>query len=73
MPKRGAPPGIVPRVFAEDGGGYCRAARCCLCGHHIFQSQLCYGRLATDPKGFTRPLHSKCLREFELFTRALNL
>jgi hypothetical protein len=66
-------PGIVPRVFAEDGGGYAVAAKCCLCGARIVQCDLCYGRLATDPPDLTRPFHVRCRRDFELFTRALNI
>lgn len=73
MPNRVAPLGIVPRVFAEDSGGYYRAAKCCLCGSRIIQRDLCYGRLATDPPGLTRPLHVRCKSEFELLTRALSL
>jgi hypothetical protein len=64
-------PGIVPRVFAEGGGGYAVAARCCLCGKRIVQRDLRYGRLPTDPPGLTRPLHVRCKREFELFTLAM--
>lgn len=68
-----APPGIVPRVFAEDGDGYGLAAKCCLCGRRIVQADLCYGHLRSDPPGVTRPLHVKCQREFELFVLALAL
>jgi hypothetical protein len=73
MPNREAPPGIVPRVFAEDGGGYCRPAKCCLCGHSIVQRDLCYGPLPTDPPGLKRPLHARCKVEFALFTWALGI
>jgi hypothetical protein len=73
MSKGVAPPGIVPRVFAEDGGGYAVAAKCPLCGERITRRTLSYGRLATDPRGLNRPLHRQCRREFELFTRALDL
>jgi hypothetical protein len=73
MPRRVAPPGIVPRVFAEDGGGYAVAAKCCLCGKRIVKRDLCYGRLENDPPGLTRPLHVRCKHEFELFTLALTL
>jgi hypothetical protein len=73
MPNADRSPGIVPLVFAEDSGGYCRPAKCCLCGHRIAQRDLCYGRLPTDPPGLTRPLHARCKCEFELFTRALSI
>jgi hypothetical protein len=73
MPDAKRTQGIVPRVFAEDGAGYAQAARCCLCGIRIVQRDLCYGRLPTDPPGLTRPLHVRCRREFELFTRAMSL
>lgn len=73
MPNAKRTPGIVPRVFAEDGGGYAVAAKCCLCGIRIVQSDLCYGRLPTDPPGLTRPLHVRCKRQFELFTRAMGI
>jgi hypothetical protein len=73
MPKREAPSEIVPRVFAEDGCGYAVAVKCCLCGNRIVQHDLCYGRLATDPPGLTRPLHVRCKREFALFTQSLGL
>jgi hypothetical protein len=73
MPDAERPPGIVPRVFAEDGGGYYRTAKCCLCGERIARPNLCYGRLAGDPPGLSRPLHGRCKREFELFSRALGI
>jgi hypothetical protein len=73
MPNAKRTPGIVPRVFAEDGGGHAVAAKCCLCGARIVKRTLCYGRLAMDPPGLTRPLHVKCKREFELWTRALSI
>jgi hypothetical protein len=73
MPDAKRTPGIVPRVFAEDGGGYAVAAKCCLCGARIVKRDLCYGHLATDPPGLTRPLHVRCKREFELFTRAMSI
>lgn len=73
MSQRGAPSRIVPRVFAEDGVGYGKAAKCCLCGQRIVQRDLCYGRTPNDPASLTRPLHVRCKREFETFTRALSL
>lgn len=73
MPNAKRTPGIVPRVFAEDGVGYWQAAKCCLCGDRIAQRDLSYGRIATDPPGLTRPLHTKCWREFGLFARALGI
>jgi hypothetical protein len=73
MSKRAAPPGIVPRVFAEDGGGTYQAAKCCLCGQRIAQRDLSYGWLATDPADVTRPLHVRCQREFLRFTLALGI
>lgn len=65
--------GIVPLVFAEDGGGYAVPAKCSLCGIRIAQRDLCYGRLPSDPAGLSRPLHAKCKREYEVFTLALGL
>lgn len=71
MPNAERTLGIVPLVFADDGGGFAMPAKCCLCGERIVQHDLCYGRLATDPPDFTRPLHVNCRAEFELFMRAL--
>lgn len=73
MLDREAPPRVVPRVFAEDGGGYAVPAKCSLCGIRIAQRDLCYGRLPSDPSGLSRPLHAKCKREYEVFTLALGL
>jgi hypothetical protein len=73
VPNAKRTPGIVPRVFAEDSGGYFKTAKCCLCGDRIVQMDLCYGRMLDDPPSLTRPLHVRCKREFELFTRALGL
>jgi hypothetical protein len=73
MPNREAPSRIVPRVFAEDGGGYSRPALCCLCGQVIRKRDLCYSGLPSDPPCMNRPLHVRCQREFDLFVRALGL
>jgi hypothetical protein len=73
MPNAKRTPGIVPLVYAEDGCAYAVAAKCCLCNERIVLRDLCYGRLATDPPGLTRPLHTRCKREFDRFTRALSL
>lgn len=73
MPKRAAPPGIVPLVFAEHGGGNAVPARCCLCGGRIVQKDLCYGRLFTDPPGLSRPLHVGCKPQFEGSAQTLDI
>jgi hypothetical protein len=70
MSKRAAPPGIVPRVFAEDGVGYYQAAKCIHCGKRITADTLAWGRLANDPPSVSRPLHARCLREYQLFVLA---
>lgn len=63
-------PGIVPRIFAEDGGGYGRRAKCVHCGKRIAQDDLVWGRLVNDPPSVSRPLHARCLREYQLFVLA---
>lgn len=63
-------PGIVPRVFAGDGGGYTRDAKCVHCGERITRAALAWGRLTTDPPSLSRPVHASCLREYQLFVLA---
>jgi hypothetical protein len=70
MPKREAPPGIVPRVFAEDCGGYSRPAKCVHCSKRITRGTLAWGRLANDPPSLSRPVHARCLYEYQLFVLA---
>lgn len=65
------PPRIVPRVFAEDGGGYARPAKCVHCGNVIARATLAWGRLANDPPSMSRPVHERCLREYQQFVLAL--
>jgi hypothetical protein len=73
MLKREAPSRTVPRVFAEDGGGYALPARCVHCGKRIARATLAWGRLRTDPEGLKRPAHLHCLREYDLFAAALDI
>lgn len=73
MPNREAPLRIVPRVFAEDGGGYARPAKCVHCGRVISKRTLAWGRMVSDPEGMRRPVHVECAREYSLFCRALGL
>lgn len=73
MTKAQPTPRIVPRVFAEDSGGYALPAKCTLCGHVIAKRALKWSALPGDPSGLKRPLHEACVREYRLFTRALDL
>jgi hypothetical protein len=70
MLKREAPRRIVPRVFAEDGGGYARPAKCVCCGKVISRKDLSWQSLVSDPPGVIRPVHSRCAREHQLFVMA---
>jgi hypothetical protein len=70
MFKREAPPRIVPRVFAEDGGGYARPAKCVHCGKVISRKDLSWAWLASDPPSVIRPVHWRCAREHQLFVMA---
>jgi hypothetical protein len=73
MPNREAHSRTVPRVFAEDGGGYGRPARCALCGAVIRRSRLAWVHLPSDPEGVRRPLHKACLSEYIETTLTLDL
>lgn len=70
MSNREAPPRIVPRVFAEDGGGYARPAKCFHCGQQITKDTLAWGRLVSDPSSIRRAVHALCLREYQMFVLA---
>lgn len=72
MSRRVAPSRIVPRVFSEDGGGYSRPARCAHCGERITKATLAWGRLVSDPEPITRPVHLACMREYEMYCRAID-
>lgn len=73
MPNAQPTPRIVPRVFAEDGAGYARPAKCVLCGNSIRRTDLHWGRLPSDPGGLVRPLHTRCMQEYLTFSKALDL
>jgi hypothetical protein len=73
MPKREAPFRIVPRVFAEDGGGYARPARCVHCGLVITTGSLAWGSLVSDPQELKRPVHRGCKSEYEASVVAFNV
>jgi hypothetical protein len=57
-------------VFAEDGVGYYQAAKCIHCGYRITQETLAWGRLVNDPPSIKRPVHARCLSEYQLFVLA---
>jgi hypothetical protein len=73
MPNREAHSRIVPRVFAEDSGGYRLPAKCAHCKAVIAKADLAWGSATGDPPGFERPLHTRCEREYRLFAIALGL
>lgn len=73
MSYRGAHSRIVPRVFAEDAGGYARPAKCVHCGEVIAKQTLAWGRLAFDPAELLRPVHRRCRDEYTRFVIGLSL
>lgn len=73
MPYREAPHRMVPRVFADDGGGYARPAKCVHCGNVISKQTLAWGKMLGDPDGMRRPVHADCAVEYRLCCMGLGI
>lgn len=65
------PPGIVPTPYYDDGVGYQRAAMCALCAKRINARECMMAHLPSDPASLSRPVHTRCAREYATFCQAM--
>jgi hypothetical protein len=73
MPYAKRTPGIVPRVFYEDGGGYAMPAKCMHCGKSITKGTMRWVKLPGEQDGPSYALHAMCGQAFRRSARLLGL
>lgn len=64
-------PGIVLPPRVDDGNGYSRVAKCCLCNRPLLEGTIMWYSLPSDPDGLRRCVHAFCAHEYSKFLRAV--